>query len=79
MNAHQQHMLDAYRSAQRGEMPPPLPGRHDWEAIGGIRDQLRTGCGRPPTGRGTSRTGRPDPGGRRYGWLRRLLSPSARH
>lgn len=42
MNANQQHMLDAYRAAQRGETAPPLPGRHDWEAIGEIRDHLRT-------------------------------------
>lgn len=49
MNANQQHMLDAYRAAQRGETAPPLPGRHDWEAIGEIRDHLRTG--RPDAGR----------------------------
>ncbi|MFJ5291298.1 hypothetical protein [Streptomyces sp. NPDC088348] len=62
MNTNQQHLLDAYRAAQRGELAPPQPGRHDWEALGEIRDHLRTG--------------RPDARRRRKGWLRRLLSAS---
>ncbi|MEU8787160.1 hypothetical protein [Streptomyces sp. NPDC048637] len=28
MNAGQQHLLDTYRAAQRGEAAPPAPGTH---------------------------------------------------
>ncbi|WP_107050343.1 hypothetical protein, partial [Streptomyces sp. NRRL S-1813] len=28
MNAAQQHLLDSYRAAQRGEAAPPAPGTH---------------------------------------------------
>ncbi|WP_198944152.1 hypothetical protein [Streptomyces sp. CB03234] len=57
MDAMQQHMLDAYRAAQRGEAPPPPPGRDDLAALRVARDHLRrsgsgsrardgsTGCG----------------------------------
>ncbi|MEU9563018.1 hypothetical protein AB0D16_13365 [Streptomyces sp. NPDC048161] len=37
MDAFQQHMIDSYRSAQRGELPPPLPGRHDWDVVREVR------------------------------------------
>ncbi|MEU0375424.1 hypothetical protein ABZ070_35925 [Streptomyces sp. NPDC006283] len=33
MNATQQHMIDAYRTARRGEAPPPPPGDHDLRTI----------------------------------------------
>ncbi|MEV0089934.1 hypothetical protein [Streptomyces sp. NPDC050738] len=39
MNAIQQHMLDAYRASQRGEPAPPLPGRHDWQAVREFADR----------------------------------------
>ncbi|MES9591333.1 hypothetical protein ABWK57_21075, partial [Streptomyces sp. NPDC094045] len=41
MDAFQQHMIDSYRSAQRGELPPPLPGRHDWDVVREVRDRRR--------------------------------------
>ncbi|WP_328537426.1 hypothetical protein [Streptomyces sp. NBC_00344] len=41
MNANQQHMIDAYRAAQRGEIAPPLPGRHDWEVVRAAREHHR--------------------------------------
>ncbi|MCX4724789.1 hypothetical protein [Streptomyces sp. NBC_01306] len=86
MNANQQHMLDAYRAAQRGETAPPLPGRHDWEAIGEIRDHLSTG--RPGARRTEKRatekraTEKRARGKARTHWLsrngrlRRLLTPA---
>ncbi|WP_406137561.1 hypothetical protein [Streptomyces sp. NBC_01089] len=77
MNANQQHMFDAYRAVQRGEAAPPLPGRHDWEAIGELRDHLRTG--RPDRRRRRqerSRNGWLRKGRLRNGWLRRLLNRS---
>ncbi|WP_329209785.1 hypothetical protein OG257_21470 [Streptomyces sp. NBC_00683] len=37
MDIVQQHMLDSYRSAQHGEPPPPLPGRHDREVLRELR------------------------------------------
>lgn len=54
MNAIEQHMIDAYRALQRGEAPPPPPGRYDLAALRAARDHhLRrsrpreesTGCG----------------------------------
>ncbi|MFB7915144.1 hypothetical protein [Streptomyces sp. NPDC056061] len=41
MDAIQQQMFDSYRAARRGELPPPLPGRHDWEVVRGARDRRR--------------------------------------
>ncbi|KOG53177.1 hypothetical protein ADK76_28585 [Streptomyces griseoflavus] len=41
MDASQQHMLDAYRAAQRGELPPPPPGTGDLQALREIRQWLR--------------------------------------
>ncbi|MEU6015161.1 hypothetical protein ABZ826_14240 [Streptomyces sp. NPDC047515] len=41
MDAIQQHMIDSYRAAQRGELPPPLPGRHDWGVVREARDRRR--------------------------------------
>ncbi|MEU6113595.1 hypothetical protein ABZ840_03335 [Streptomyces sp. NPDC047117] len=41
MNAMQQHMLDAYRAAQRGETAPPLPGTGDVRALRAVRDRRR--------------------------------------
>ncbi|MGW0963728.1 hypothetical protein ACWD4K_33030 [Streptomyces gelaticus] len=54
MDAIQQHMIDSYRAAQRGELPPPLPGRHDWAVVRGARDRRRFDAviaGRPARGR----------------------------
>jgi hypothetical protein len=54
MDAIQQHMLDSYRAAQRGELPPPLPGRHDWGVVREARDRRRFDAviaGRPARGR----------------------------
>jgi len=33
MNAMQQHMVDVYRAARRGDEPPPRPGDHDVRTI----------------------------------------------
>ncbi|MGC5365176.1 hypothetical protein ACPXCE_26475 [Streptomyces sp. DT24] len=44
MDAIQQQMLDTYRATRLGEVPPPLPGRHDWEAVRDARDHLRRGA-----------------------------------
>ncbi|MDX2732748.1 MULTISPECIES: hypothetical protein [Streptomyces] len=41
MDAIQQHMIDSYRAAQHGELPPPLPGRHDWAVARDVRDRRR--------------------------------------
>ncbi|GCD43914.1 hypothetical protein [Streptomyces paromomycinus] len=41
MNASQQHMLDAYRAARRGESAPVLPGAGDVQAVREIRRWLR--------------------------------------
>ncbi|MFJ5725907.1 hypothetical protein [Streptomyces sp. NPDC093149] len=41
MDAIQQHMFDSYRAAQRGELPPPLPGRHEWGVVREARDRRR--------------------------------------
>ncbi|GAU68868.1 hypothetical protein SSP35_09_01110 [Streptomyces sp. NBRC 110611] len=41
MNANQQHMLDAYRAAQRGEQPPAAPGVHTVRTAREIRGWLR--------------------------------------
>lgn len=35
MNATQQHMIDAYRAARRGEPLPPRPGVNDVKVIRG--------------------------------------------
>ncbi|MEU4502913.1 hypothetical protein [Streptomyces sp. NPDC024089] len=54
MDAIQQHMIDSYRAAQRGELPPPLPGRHDWGVVREARDRRRFDAviaGRPAYGR----------------------------
>ncbi|MGW9134745.1 hypothetical protein [Streptomyces sp. NPDC055681] len=41
MDAIQQHMIDSFRAAQHGELPPPLPGRHDWAVARDVRDRRR--------------------------------------
>ncbi|MFF3288969.1 hypothetical protein [Streptomyces sp. NPDC003023] len=41
MNAMQQHMIDVYRAAQRGDTPPPLPGGHDTRVLGEARTDRR--------------------------------------
>ncbi|MFB7012968.1 MULTISPECIES: hypothetical protein [unclassified Streptomyces] len=41
MDAIQQQMFDSYRAAQRGELPPPQPGRHDWGVMREARDRRR--------------------------------------
>ncbi|MFF3785612.1 hypothetical protein [Streptomyces sp. NPDC001933] len=54
MDAIQQHMIDSYRAAQQGEVPPPLPGRHDWGVVREARDRRRFEAviaGRPARGR----------------------------
>ncbi|MEV6745110.1 hypothetical protein AB0N21_11945 [Streptomyces sp. NPDC051080] len=54
MDAIQQHMIDSYRAAQRGELPPPLPGRHDWGVVREARERRRFDAviaGRPAYGR----------------------------
>ncbi|MEL5960916.1 hypothetical protein AADR41_40235 [Streptomyces sp. CLV115] len=54
MDAIQQHMIDSYRAAQRGELPPPLPGRHDWGVVREARERRRFDAviaGRPAHGR----------------------------
>ncbi|MFD8745023.1 hypothetical protein [Streptomyces sp. NPDC059616] len=54
MDAIQQHMIDSYRAAQRGELPPPLPGRHDWGVVREARERRRFEAviaGRPAYGR----------------------------
>ncbi|MGW1410016.1 hypothetical protein [Streptomyces sp. NPDC002403] len=54
MDALQQHMIDSWRAAQRGELPPPLPGRHDWAVVREARDRARFDAviaGRPARGR----------------------------
>ncbi|MEV8569143.1 hypothetical protein AB0436_26770 [Streptomyces sp. NPDC051322] len=48
MNANRQHMIDVYRSAQRGEIAPPMPGLHDWDAVREIRDHHRATRRRRP-------------------------------
>ncbi|MFJ7195536.1 MULTISPECIES: hypothetical protein [unclassified Streptomyces] len=54
MDAIQQQMFDSYRAAGRGELPPPLPGRHDWAVVREARDRARFEAviaGRPARGR----------------------------
>ncbi|MFE3328307.1 hypothetical protein [Streptomyces sp. NPDC059176] len=41
MDAIQQHMIDAYRAAQHGELAPPLPGRHDLSVLKPVREHQR--------------------------------------
>ncbi|MFC9942890.1 hypothetical protein [Streptomyces pratensis] len=50
MDTVQQHMLDSYRATQHGEVPPPLPGPHDWDVLRGIRRRIQawTAAHRPP-------------------------------
>ncbi|MFC9429195.1 hypothetical protein [Streptomyces sp. NPDC056987] len=49
MDAIQQHMLDSYRTARRGETAPPLPGRYDRETVRTIREYRRTHRATPHT------------------------------
>ncbi|MER7112686.1 hypothetical protein [Streptomyces sp. NPDC000229] len=49
MNALHQHMIDAYRAVQRGEAPPPPPGRDDLAVLRAARDH------RPVRSRGRGR------------------------
>lgn len=52
MNAMQQHMIDVYRAAQRGEAGPPLPGAGDVRALRAVRDWWRfEAVVTPPTDR----------------------------
>ncbi|MFI2783596.1 hypothetical protein [Streptomyces sp. ALB3] len=50
MDIVQQHMLDSYRSAQHGEVPPPPPGRHDRDVLRTLRRRVRAlaAAYRPP-------------------------------
>lgn len=50
MDIVQQHMLDSFRAAQHGEVPPPLPGSHDQEVLRTIRRRIRAWAAahRPP-------------------------------
>ncbi|MFF3542215.1 hypothetical protein ACFYXD_10190 [Streptomyces platensis] len=41
MNAGQQHLLDLYRAAQRGEAAPPAPGTHTVRTAREIRQWFR--------------------------------------
>ncbi|WP_432146457.1 hypothetical protein [Streptomyces sp. bgisy084] len=41
MNAGQQHLLDLYRAAQRGEAAPPAPGTHTVRTAREIRQWHR--------------------------------------
>ncbi|MEU2428897.1 MULTISPECIES: hypothetical protein [unclassified Streptomyces] len=41
MDAVQQHLLDLYRAAQRGEPAPPPPGRDDRRTVRALWDRLR--------------------------------------
>ncbi|MFJ9210909.1 hypothetical protein [Streptomyces sp. NPDC102264] len=41
MDALQQHLLDSYRAARRGEQAPPPPGRYDRETLRTIREYRR--------------------------------------
>ncbi|MFJ6788957.1 hypothetical protein [Streptomyces angustmyceticus] len=41
MNAAQQHLLDSYRAAQRGEAAPPAPGVHTVRTAREIRQWRR--------------------------------------
>ncbi|MEU5717126.1 hypothetical protein AB0G71_15285 [Streptomyces sp. NPDC020403] len=41
MDIVQQHMLDSYRAVRHGEVPPPLPGRHDWDVLRELRRRFR--------------------------------------
>lgn len=41
MSLTQQYALDLYRARQRGEPPPPAPGRHDWRTVRELRDHGR--------------------------------------
>ncbi|MFE7399371.1 hypothetical protein [Streptomyces sp. NPDC057557] len=54
MDAIQQHMIDSYRAAQRGEAPPPPPGRHDGAVLRAIRDHWRRTRPARPGGSGPS-------------------------
>ncbi|MET9493595.1 hypothetical protein [Streptomyces sp. NPDC006552] len=54
MTVSQQYALDVYRAAQRGEVPGPVPGTHDWAALRELRDHRRFEAvlaGRPARGR----------------------------
>ncbi|BDM73084.1 hypothetical protein HEK616_65710 [Streptomyces nigrescens] len=62
MNANQQHLLDAYRAARRGETTPPLPGAHTVRTVREIRwwrrlrrAALGTSGAERDAGRGTGR------------------------
>ncbi|WP_433916685.1 hypothetical protein [Streptomyces sp. NBC_01744] len=59
MDAIQQHMIDSYRAAQHGELPPPLPGRHDWAVVRDVRDRRRFDA--VTAAHGTTRTVHPRP------------------
>ncbi|MFI0908525.1 hypothetical protein ACH4TE_34180 [Streptomyces sioyaensis] len=41
MNATQQHLLDTYRAARRGESAPPAPGTHTVRTAREIRQWFR--------------------------------------
>ncbi|MDQ0795693.1 hypothetical protein [Streptomyces sp. B1I3] len=52
MDIVQQHMLDSYRAAQHGEVPPPPPGRHDRDVLRELRRRFRLRVERPGEGGG---------------------------
>ncbi|MFF4092280.1 hypothetical protein ACFYYY_00165 [Streptomyces sp. NPDC001834] len=76
MDAIQQQMLDSHRALARGEKPPPLPARHDWEVLREVRDRQRfeaVTAGRPARARSVRAVR-----GRRWTALRALRALSAR-
>lgn len=65
MNASQQHLLDTYRAARRGEAAPPAPGTHTVRTAHEIRRWFRfRTVVTDPADRGTGRGG-----GRGGGWF----------
>ncbi|GAB1336993.1 hypothetical protein ACE1SV_35830 [Streptomyces sp. E-15] len=54
MSLTQQHLFDGYRARLHGEPGPPAPGRHDLDALRGLREYRRFSAivaGRPARGR----------------------------
>ncbi|MER5632711.1 hypothetical protein [Streptomyces nitrosporeus] len=54
MDTVQQQMLDSYRAARHGDVPPPPPGRHEAEVLRSLLGRLLApgprGPGPPPRG-----------------------------
>ncbi|WP_327688648.1 hypothetical protein [Streptomyces tubercidicus] len=60
MNATQQHLLDTYRAAQRGEAAPPAPGGHTAREVQ-QRHAFRTPAPAPSLSRAPTPTPTPTP------------------